>query len=196
MNVFDIIIEQDPAAATQGKTIETMSDLRNAFDDQQWRNIIMHFIKLDLDRAASTEDREYQIDRANAAFGAKSNPMSPVMWNSKAITYGIRLPKSPSSWQEIYDFIKPHANTKVQLKTVPQASPLATDRKETLQDISTWVPMSVTEFTKWEGGAHDYIKKWLAVLQAVLIRRNEQEILLFKALVNNLKKKASFLKKT
>jgi glutaredoxin 2 len=163
MNVFDIITEQDPAAVTQGTTVATMSDLRNAFTDEQWRNIIMHFTKLDLDRAASTEDREYQIDKANAAIGGKSNPLSPTSWAAQALNYDIRLPKPPGSWQEIYDFIKPHANTKVQLKAVPQATPLATNREETLAIIATWVPVNVKEFTT-EPELKDYIKKWFELL--------------------------------
>jgi glutaredoxin 2 len=140
-----------------------MSDLRNAFTDEQWRNIIMHFTKLDLDRAASTEDREYQIDKANAAIGGKSNPLSPTSWAAQALNYDIRLPKPPGSWQEIYDFIKPHANTKVQLKAVPQATPLATNREETLAIIATWVPVNVKEFTT-EPELKDYIKKWFELL--------------------------------
>jgi hypothetical protein len=164
MNVFDIITEQDPAAATQGVTIKSMSDLRKAFTDEQWRNIIMHYLKIPLDRAASTEDRESQIDKANDAIGGKSNPLSPTSWYSQALNYDVRFPTAPASWEEIYNFLKPHANTKVQLKAVPQATPLATSRKETLADISAWVPTGAVEFTKWQGGAFDYIKKWLEVL--------------------------------
>jgi glutaredoxin 2 len=163
MNVFDIITEQDPAAVTQGTTVATMSDLRNAFTDDQWRNIIMHFLKVELDRAASTEDREYQIDRANAAIGGKSNSLSPTSWASQALNYDIRLPKPPGSWQEIYDFIKPHANTKVQLKAAPQSKPLTTNREETLSSIATWVPVNVNEFTA-DLALKDYIKKWFEVL--------------------------------
>jgi hypothetical protein len=181
MNVFDIITEQEPAAATQGTTIATMSDLRNAFDDEQWRNIIMHFTKLDLDRAASTEDREYQIDKANAAIGGKSNPLSPTSWASQALNYDIRLPKPPGSWQEIYDFIKPHANTKVQLKAVPQAKPLTTNREETLQDISTWVPVNVKEFTT-EPELKDYFKKWFEVL---FKKRSEKWLKVYNTTKNN-----------
>jgi glutaredoxin 2 len=181
MNVFDIITEQEPAAATQGTTVATVSDLRNAFDDVQWRNIIMHFTKLDLDRAASTEDREYQIDKANAAIGGKSNPLSPTSWASQALNYDIRLPKPPGSWQEIYDFIKPHANTKVQLKAVPQAKPLTTNREETLQDISTWVPVNVKEFTT-EPELKDYFKKWFEVL---FKKRSEKWLKVYNTTKNN-----------
>jgi hypothetical protein len=163
MNVFDIITEQDPAAATQGATIGSVSDLRNAFTDEQWRNIIMHFLKIELDRAASSEDREYQIDKANAAIGGKSNPLSPTSWYSQALSYNIRFTTAPKSWQEIYNFLKPHANTKVQLKAVPQSTPLATNRQETLTDIATWVPTSATEFTDIEN-VKDYVKKWFGVL--------------------------------
>lgn len=170
MNVFDIITEQEPSTATQGATVATMSDLRNAFTDEQWRNIVMHFLKVELDRAASTEDREYQIDKANAAIGGKSNPLSPTSWYSQALNYNIRFPTAPNSWQEIYNFLKPHANTKVQLKAVPQSSPLATNREETLSTIAAWVPTSTTEFTDIES-VKDYIKNWFSVL---LQKRSKQ----------------------
>jgi hypothetical protein len=181
MNVFDIITEQEPAAATQDKTIATMSDLRNAFDDEQWRNIIMHFLKIPLDRAASTEDREYQIDKANAAIGGKSNPLSPTSWYSQALNYDVRFPTAPASWQDIYNSLKPHANTKVQLKAVPQAKPLTTNREETLQDISTWVPVNVKEFTT-EPELKDYFKKWFEVLPK---KRSEKWLKVYNTTNNN-----------
>jgi hypothetical protein len=162
MKVYEFIAEQP---TTQIPAIESMDALRKAFTEDQWRNIIMHFLKPELDTAASVEDREYQIDRAQASFGSKSNPLSPIEWYSRAVKQDIRFPKAPGSWQEIYDTLKPHAKTEVTLKAVPVTAPLATNRKETLQDIAAWVKTPVTEFVKRDD-LTKYLKDWFEVLKS------------------------------
>jgi hypothetical protein len=141
----------------------------------------MHFLKVELDRAASTEDREDTIDKANAAIGGRSNPLSPTSWAAQATNYNIRLPRPPGSWQEIYDFIKPHADTKVQLKAVKQGKPLTTNRDETLSSIAVWVPVNVNEFTT-EAALKDYIKQWFELLPK---KRSEKWIGVYNTTKNN-----------
>jgi len=167
MRVYDLIVEQEPSGATAGAqvpAIESWSDLRTAFSETQWRNIILHFLKPSLERAASVEDREYQIQRAMETIGPKANVLSPVAWYTSALNYDIRFPKSPNKWNDIYTNLKPHATTEVQLKPAPASKPLTTTREETLEVISGWVKPGVDVFTDDEQ-LTKYVQDWLNVLK-------------------------------
>lgn len=163
MKIYDVIIEQTPPAG-QVPAVESWSDLRNAFNKDQWRNIIMHYLKPSLDKAASIEDREYQIQRATETIGPKAAVLSPTTWYTSAQTYDIRFPKPPASWNDIYANLKPHADTSVQLRAAPPSKPLATTREETLEIIASWVSPGVTEFTK-DTEITKYVQDWLNVLK-------------------------------
>lgn len=165
MKILDVIFEQTPTSASaQIPRVESWDDLKKSFKDNQWRNIILHFLKPELERAASIEDREYQIQRAFETIGPKSVQLNPADWYSNALTYNIRFPQNPANWQAIYDNLKPHANTEVKLKDAPLGTPNVTAKEETFEEISKWVPTRVTEFTK-DADLTKYVQDWLNVMK-------------------------------
>lgn len=115
MQVFDIL--------TESKVVKSMDDLRNAFDDTQWMNIIKHFgqAKINAYKGDTARITRY-ITRAQRRIGAQNPHMTPSSYKIEAHDFGIKTLGSARTALDIYEKLAPFAEKETKLATPVQSS--------------------------------------------------------------------------
>lgn len=113
--------------------INSANELRSSFDQQQWSNILCHFISKFIDRntgsPVSSALRYFiggalnagELENAQRLIGLNmASGLSPEAWNAYAIRYNMGVPNSSTglSWDDIYNHLAPHAATPCELEVM------------------------------------------------------------------------------
>lgn len=122
--------------------ITTGQQLRDAFTELQWDNILRWMFRGQLDRMDSGYRRERYMNAYRRDLGKESRAGTPSTWVSRATANGISVPLRSPTWQSIYDYIAPHADQQIRLSPVDPGSEVHSDQDqtpETRQEIASWV---------------------------------------------------------
>ena len=117
--------------------INSANELRSSFDQQQWSNILCHFISQFIDRNTGSpissglryfignSINSAELENAQRLIGRNmASGLSPEAWNAYAIRYNMGVPNSSTglSWDDIYNHLAPHAATRCELEVTSAAS--------------------------------------------------------------------------
>jgi len=164
MQVIDILLEQQ---------INSIAALRDAFNIEQWYNIISYY-NYDRLRSASASERNAFLSRADREIGSKTNTYQSLSdWLVSANRYKMKFNRGVSV-QDIYNEIAPHASRKViDYSTQEPVADMGMDDDYTTEEFAefqTWAPSSVDEFNTTTE-AYDRIR---AVESAIIEKRGQE----------------------
>ena len=126
--------------------INSALDLKNAFDETQWTNIIIHF-----NRRRFTQSDQGMFDTAEGRVNALNTiqrrigfrmqtTIHPSDWQRDATSYNMAAPESYATWQDIYDHLAPWKDEAADFdRNIPQQDIVDTDgTPERVGDIASW----------------------------------------------------------
>lgn len=121
--------------------ITSGEQLRDAFTELQWDNILRHMFRSQLDRTDSAFRRERFMISYRGDIGKGSFVGTPTEWVSRAQANGVAVPLRSPTWQSIYDYIAPYADRQTNLSPVSgdQVHSDQDQTSETKAEISSWV---------------------------------------------------------
>jgi hypothetical protein len=164
MKVIDILLEQQ---------INSIASLRDAFNVEQWYNILSYYNLGRLERASAAERGAF-LSRANGEVGSGSNTyMSLSDWLLSANRYNLKFDRNVTV-QDIYNELAPHANRKV--IDYSNEEPVA-DRGmdddhtvETFEQFQAWAPTDATSF----GTTREAYNRIIAIEDAIKENRGDE----------------------
>ena len=107
MKVLDIVLEQE------APQINSLEDLKSAFEPNEWYNIVVFLNYNDLQREFTRSAREERIYQIINRFGPQSTYRDPSSWARYARSFNMSPPQYNVTWQDIYNFLAPHKDKNV-----------------------------------------------------------------------------------
>lgn len=162
MKIYHIVEQADPS-----------EQLAKSFSETQWRRIINYFFSLRGESLGgnNTEISE-RLKEINDVVGLNMRGKTPESWNTNAARYGMSLARTPTSWEEIYNHLAPHATYRE-----PANWTIAGPRTDVFTDISGprerrvetsgWVQTNVTSWSDPAALRTQYIRPWVEHLSGL-----------------------------
>ena len=151
------------------KRINSATELKDAFSEQEWVNIAYHFV---IQRFGETDDTRFRSQ--NARFQRNigqtmPNNTTPENWNLKAARFGARLGRAVT-WTGIYNHLAPHADTENpfdanNIDPVTQALSPHDNTREARTEVANWVSTSTSEWTDFSTFRREYWIPWFSRLR-------------------------------
>jgi len=157
--------------------INSATELKNAFSEEEWVNIAYHFVIQKVGETNETRFRS-QNQRFQRNIGKNMpNNTTPVNWNLKASRFGARLGDT-ATWTGIYNHLAPHANTRHpfdHVDSVTQAMSPHDNTRETKDEVFRWVNSNTTEWTDFSEFRREYWIPWFTKLKEARSNSVDQE---------------------
>lgn len=161
-------------------TIQSAQALKSAFDEDQWNNIVSHFMRNRLANLTIASARNQVLERLHNEFGKNFYATTPRQYASIASIYNVRIPAQVNSqgnqgWQIIHDYLAPFARRSPDLPPATEQEPrldTSPSTEESMADIASWVndPTQNGEFRD-EDNIASYVQSWI---QAAYQNRSPQ----------------------
>ena len=168
MNIFQIVEEQ--------KIIRNNTDLANAFNEEEWVNIVNHFVTSAGIWNGSLGPNKAVIDGRmeifNQMLGMNMEPESRTTssWVVNARRYGITFDSVEVSWQDIYNKLAPFADAPPPENysvagLANYIAPGGSSSTELEFEMESWVNTDQRRWTDISSVKNDFIKPWYEALQ-------------------------------
>lgn len=122
------------------ESANSAAELKRAFNDVEWRNIIYYFLSQRGNIGNTSLGIENNIEQALEKIGpGMADTTTPDDWNAKASRFGAQISSSTPSWPAIYNHL---AARRTETGAPARPPGIVTDKDltpETLQQVSSWV---------------------------------------------------------
>lgn len=165
------------------QVIRSNLDLANAFNENEWMRIVNHFVVANGIWNGTLGSDEQQIQRRMDLFNfslgkdMEEGAKTPSSWNLAANRYGMSIPKSNVSWQDIYDHLAPYATSEMPENWTVQNIAATITSGDTIQtgelgEINNWLgDPQVTSWDNWRAVRNGPIRSFT---QNMLAARSEE----------------------
>lgn len=149
------------------KRINSATELKDAFSEQEWVNIAYYFTTQKNGETDNTKFRSQNYRFQRNLGNQMPNNVTADSWNLKASRFGARV-DGAATWTSIYNHLAPHANTETpfnDVSPVSQAMSPHDNTRETKSQVSNWVNTNTSEWTDFSKFRKEFWNPWFSKLK-------------------------------